>query len=45
MQDNAYLIKGTKEFLNDVMGLPISTGGINIIKQRIAQKLYICMKK
>ena len=27
----------TKEFLNDVMGLPISTGGINIL-QRIAQK-------
>ena len=28
----------TKEFLNDVMGLPISTGGINNILQRIAQK-------
>ncbi len=27
-----------KEFLNDVMGLPISTGGINNILQRIAQK-------
>ena len=28
----------TKEFLNDVMGLSISTGGINNILQRIAQK-------
>lgn len=28
----------TKEFLNDVMGLPISTGGINNILQRMAQK-------
>ena len=28
----------TKEFLNDVMGLPISTGGINNILHRIAQK-------
>ena len=28
----------TKEFLNDVMGLPISTGGINNILQRIVQK-------
>ena len=28
----------TKEFLNDVMGLPISTGGINNILQRIAKK-------
>ena len=28
----------TKEFLNDVMGLPISTGGIHHILQRIAQK-------
>lgn len=28
----------TKEFLNDVMGLPISTGGVNNILQRIAQK-------
>ncbi len=28
----------TKEFLKDVMGLPISTGGINNILQRIAQK-------
>lgn len=28
----------TKEFLNDVMGLPISTGGIHNILQRIAQK-------
>lgn len=28
----------TKEFLNDVMGLPISTGGIKNILQRIAQK-------
>ncbi len=27
-----------KEFLNDVMGLPISTGGIHNILQRIAQK-------
>jgi len=27
-----------KEFLNDVMGLPISTGGINNILKRIAQK-------
>ena len=29
----------TKEFLNDVMGLPISTGGINNILQRIALKV------
>ena len=28
----------TKEFLNDVMGLPISTGGINNILQRMARK-------
>jgi transposase len=28
----------TKEFLNDVMGLPISTGGIHNILQRMAQK-------
>ena len=28
----------TKELLHDVMGLPISTGGINNILQRIAQK-------
>ena len=28
----------TKEFLNDVMGLSISTGGINNILQRMAQK-------
>jgi len=28
----------TKEFLNDVMGLPISTGGIHNILQRVAQK-------
>jgi hypothetical protein len=28
----------TKEFLNDVMGLSISTGGINNILQRFAQK-------
>lgn len=28
----------TREFLNDVMGLPISTGGINNILQRMAQK-------
>ncbi len=28
----------TKEFLKDVMGLPISTGSINNILQRIAQK-------
>lgn len=28
----------TKEFLNDVMGLPISIGGINNILHRIAQK-------
>ncbi len=28
----------TKEFLNDVMGLPISTGGIHNILKRIAQK-------
>jgi transposase len=28
----------TKEFLNDVMGLSISTGGINNILQRLAQK-------
>ena len=28
----------TKEFLNDVMGLPISTGGTHNLLQRIAQK-------
>ena len=28
----------TKEFLNDVMGLPISTGGVDNILQRITQK-------
>jgi transposase len=38
----------TKEFLNHVMGLPISTGGINNILQRIAQKalpLYNTIKE
>jgi transposase len=38
----------TKEFLNDVMGLPISIGGINNILQRIAQKalpMYNAIKK